>query len=156
MPALTSWVEGKSWAIRHRAALTTLDAIEKDPVASLPPPKSVKLTMSDVKHTSEHDIVEHLDSVTCDMCGQRAPRRAALLKRWLESQCQAGQRVSKDVCVTRQPTRRTTAPSILALTPGFASRAGFMGMISSNSSPGHVLVLPTKLEGATYPVSIAG
>ena len=38
VPALTSWVEGKSWAIRHRAALTTLDAIDKDPVASLPPP----------------------------------------------------------------------------------------------------------------------
>ena len=33
VPALTSWVEGKSWAIRHRAALTTLDAIEKDFVA---------------------------------------------------------------------------------------------------------------------------
>ena len=27
VPALTSWHEGKSWAIRHRAALTTLDAI---------------------------------------------------------------------------------------------------------------------------------
>ena len=94
VPALTSWVEGKSWAIRHRAALTTLDAIEKDPVALVPPPKSVKLTMSDLEGNSEHDIVEHLDSVTCRKCGQRAPRRAALLKRWLESQCQAGQRVT--------------------------------------------------------------
>ena len=94
VPALTSWVEGKSWAIRHRAALTTLDAIEKDPVASLPPPRSVKLTMADLQHASEHNVVEHLDSVTCDKCGQRAPRRAALLKRWLKSQCQAGQRVT--------------------------------------------------------------
>ena len=55
--ALTSWVEGKSWAIRHRAALTTLDAIEKDPVASLPPPRRVKPTMDDLKLASEHDIV---------------------------------------------------------------------------------------------------
>ena len=50
--------------------------------------------MSDLKRTSEHDIVEHLDSVTCGKCGQRALRRAALLKRWLKSQCQAGQRVT--------------------------------------------------------------
>ena len=76
-------------AVRHRAA-----PIDKDPVASLPPPKSVKLTIADLKHASEHDIVEHLDSVTCDRCGQRAHRRAALLKRSLKSQCQAGQRVT--------------------------------------------------------------
>ena len=94
VPALTSWVEGKSWAIRHRAALTTLDAIEKDPVASLPSPKRVKPTMADLKHASEHDVVEHLNSVTCNRCGQRAPRRAALLKRWLKSQCHVGQRVT--------------------------------------------------------------
>ena len=35
--------------------------------------------------------------------------------------------LAKDVYVTRQPTRRTTAPSTLASTPGFASRVGFMG-----------------------------
>ena len=94
VPALTSWVEGKSWALRHRAALTTLDAIEKDPVATLPPPKRVKPTMADLKHASEHDVVEHLNSVTCNRCGQRAPRRAALLKRWLKSQCLVGQHVT--------------------------------------------------------------
>ena len=76
------------------AALTTLDAIEKDPVASLPPPKRVKPTMADLKHASEHDVVEHLNSVTCNRCGQRAPRRAALLKRWLKTQCHVGQRVT--------------------------------------------------------------
>ena len=87
VPALTSWVEGKSWAIRHRAALTTLDAIEKDPIASAPPPKRVKPTIDDLKLASEHDVVCHLDSVTC---GQRAPHRAAFLKRWLKSPCLAG------------------------------------------------------------------
>ena len=98
VPALTSWIEGKSWDIRHRAALTTLDAIDKGPVASLPPPKRFKPTIDDLKLASEHDIVEHivehLSSVTCNECGQRAPHRAAFLKRWLKSHCQAGQRVT--------------------------------------------------------------
>ena len=94
VPALTSWVEGKSRAIRHRAALTTLDAIEKDPVASLPPPRRVKPTMDDLTLASEHDIVGHRDSETCNRCGQRAPHRAAFLKRWLKSPCLAGHRVT--------------------------------------------------------------
>ena len=127
VPALTSWVEGKSWANRHRAALTTLHAIEKDPVASVPPPKRVKPTMEDLKLASEHDVVGHLNSVTCNRCGQRAPHQAAFIKRWLKSQCIAGQRVTyltaltalhhhqaKDVCATRKPTRRIIAPFILA------------------------------------------
>ena len=59
-------------------------------MASLPPPKRVKPTMADLKHASEHDVVEHLNSVTCNRCGQRAPRRAALLKRWLKTQCHCG------------------------------------------------------------------
>ena len=64
--------------------------------------------------------------------------------------------LAKDVCVTRQPTRRTTAPSTLALAPGFVSRVGFMGAMFSNSWPSHVRVQRTKLEGTTYPVLIAG
>ena len=35
--------------------------------------------------------------------------------------------LAKDVYVTRQPTRRTTAPSILTCAPGSVSRAGFYG-----------------------------
>ena len=104
VPALTSWVEGKSWAIRHRAELTSLDAIEKDPIASLPPPKTVKPTIGDLKQASEHDIVEHQDSVTCNRCRQRAPHRAALLKRWLKSKCLAGQ------CVTLPDGSHRVAP----------------------------------------------
>ena len=67
VPALTSWVEGKR--IRHRAALTTVDAIERDPIASLPFPKRVKPTIDDLKLASEHDVVGHMDSVTCNRCG---------------------------------------------------------------------------------------
>ena len=94
VPALNSWVEGKGWAIRHRASLTTLDAIEKDPIASLPPPKRVKPTVDDLKLASEHGVVSHLDSVTCNRCGQRALHRVAFLKRWLKSPCLAGHRVT--------------------------------------------------------------
>ena len=87
VPALTSWVEGKSWAIRHRAALTTLDAIEKDPIAQVPPPRRVKPTLVDLKAASEHEVCESGNSVTCCRCGQRAPRRPAPLERWLQSPC---------------------------------------------------------------------
>ena len=71
----------------------TLDAIEKDPIASLPPPKTVKPTIADLNHASEHDIVEHPNSVTCNRCGQRAPHRATLLTCWLKSPCLAGRRI---------------------------------------------------------------
>ena len=91
VPARTSWVEGKSWAIRHRAALTTLDATTR---SQLPPPKSVSLQFGDLKQASEQDIVDNLDSVTCNRCGQRALHRAAFLKRWLKSPCLAGHRVT--------------------------------------------------------------
>ena len=90
VPALTSWVEGKSWALRHRAALTTLDAIEKDHRSSaLSPPRRVKLTL---KAASEQDVCESGTSVTCCRCRQRAPRDGPLPKRWLQSPCVVGHR----------------------------------------------------------------
>ena len=64
VPALTSWVEGKSWAIRQRATLTTLDTIEKDPIAQVPPPRRVtrrvKPTLVDLKAASCEAHVEVL------------------------------------------------------------------------------------------------
>ena len=94
VPALTSWVEGKSWAIRHRAALATLDAIEKDPIARVPPPRRVKPTLVDLKAASEHEVFECGNSLTCCRCGQRAPRRPAPLKRWLQLPCLVGHRIT--------------------------------------------------------------
>ena len=55
--------------------------------------KRVKPTIDDLKLASEHDVVGHLDSVTCNRCGQRALHRAAFLKRCLKSPCLAGHRV---------------------------------------------------------------
>ena len=63
VPALTSWTVGKSWAIRHCAALTALDVIEKDPIASQPTPRRPRPTMDDTRRNTEHEISENTNSV---------------------------------------------------------------------------------------------
>ena len=91
VPALTSWC--KSWAIRLRAALTTLDLIEKDPIASQPAPRRPQPSMDDFKCNTEHEISENVNSASCLRCGQRSSRRPAILKRWLQTPCQYGHRI---------------------------------------------------------------
>ena len=78
----------------HRAALTTLDAIEKYPIARVLPPRCVEPTPVDSKAASEHEVCESGNSLTCFWCGQRAPRRPAPLKRWLQSPCLVGHRIT--------------------------------------------------------------
>ena len=67
---------------------------EKDPITHLPPPRRVKPALVDLKAASEHQICENGNSLTCCRCGQRAPRRSAPLKRWLQSPCLVGHRIT--------------------------------------------------------------
>ena len=87
----TSWVEGKCWTIRHRAALTILNAIEKD---QSPPSLCPRPTIDDFKRNTEHEVSENAISVSCLRCGRRSSRRPAILKRWLQTPCQHGHRIT--------------------------------------------------------------